>query len=164
MSAFSLLFDAQCRKFKRFSWTRLTALGMILGLLSCGGTAIGPGGPGPGPGSGGGAGGISIDAPTADIEGGTFFEAKVCDTVSGAPEGSFVRIHNASNSQIADLDQVLAADGSFSVQVCVKSGETLELQIFDAAGTSISPTQSITRDVTSPGTCPAPTNTLPNCF
>lgn len=106
----------------------------------------------------GSAGGINLPAPIADLEGGTTREASVCDTIAGAPSGAFVRVRNISNSAITDVDSDLAADGSFSVNACVKVGETLEVQIFDNGGAEISDIQRLTRTGSETATCPAPTN------
>lgn len=136
------LFYFARQKCKRFSW-----FGLALLLLGCSA----------------GAGGIGIDAPVADLEGGTTREATVCDDVAGAPSGSFVRVRNVSDSQVADVDQTLAPDGSFSVAVCVEVGETLEIQIFDAEGEAISDAQTLTREASAAGVCSEPTNTPPDC-
>jgi hypothetical protein len=142
MSIRSYLFFVLQASFKRF----LPAVLLTLAIVGCGS-----------------AGGINLPAPVADLEGGTTREASVCDTVQGAPAGAFVRVRNVSDSAINDVESDLAADGSFSLLVCVKAGETLELEIFDDSGASISGIQNLTRSGTETTTCPAPTNPDPNC-
>jgi len=136
------LFYALRTNFKRFSL--LAAMAVWLGAC-------------------GSAGGINLPAPVADLEGGTIHEAKVCAVIQGAPTGAFVRVRNISDSTITDVDSDLAADGSFSVQQCVKVGQTLELQIFDNSGGEISGVQQLTRSGTETNTCPTPTNAAPTC-
>jgi len=136
------LFYSLRTNFKRFSLLGLLAIV----LVACGS-----------------AGGINLPAPVADLEGGTTREALVCDVIQGAPAGAFVRVRNISDSQIDDVDSDLASDGSFSLQVCVQAGQTLEIQIFDNDGAAISGVQQLTRGSQSGDVCPAATNPAPTC-
>ena len=145
MSLRSYPFFAITANIKRISLAALLALGLA-GFSGCGS-----------------AGGINLPAPVADLEGGTTREASVCDTVDGAPVGAFVRVRNVSDSQVTDVDAVLQADGSFSLLVCVEVGETLEIEIFDDSGASISGIQTLTRSGTETSTCPTATNSPPTC-
>lgn len=145
MSLRSYLLYAFPANIKRISLAALLALGFG-GLAGCGS-----------------AGGINLPAPVADLEGGTTREASVCDTIAGAPAGAFVRVRNISDSQVTDVDALLAADGSFSLLVCVEVGETLEIEIFDDEGASISGIQTLTRTGTETTTCPTATNSPPTC-
>src|SRR5262245_54121392 len=102
------------------SWKRLLfLLGVIsfLGWTGCGA-----------------AGGFSIEAPVADVEGGTLRAAVFCDTIQGAPEGATVKITNNDSPDIAPVESPLAADGSFSLKACVMVGQSVDIQVFDADG------------------------------
>lgn len=145
MSLRSFLFYAIPSNFKRISLAALLALGLG-GFSGCGS-----------------AGGINLPAPVADLEGGTTREATVCDMVDGAPQGSFVRVRNVSDSSVDDVDALLGSDGSFSLLVCVKAGETLEIEIFDDSGASISGIQSLTRSGSETNSCPTASNSPPTC-
>ena len=117
----------------------------------CGGAGVAPGG-------------INLPAPTADIEAGPAAFTAVCDTVSGAPSGAVVQITNASNPNDPMVRTTLDANGAFSVFVCVQPNESLNVQIFDSAGTAISPVQTVMRTGTeSGGICGTPTNSAPTC-
>ncbi len=110
----------------------------------------------------GAAGGFSLDAPVADLEGGTRFAATVCDTIPDAPQGAFVRVTNNQDLGIAPVEKVLGEDKSFSLIVCVDVGESVDLQIFDENGNALSDIQTIVRETDDrTERCPQPSNTNP---
>jgi len=115
-------------------------------------------------GCGGAATGINLPAPTADLEGGTTRETILCDTIAGAPAGAFVRIQNTSNTSLNAVESTLDGNGAFSVETCLKVGETATLELFDTNGNSISELQQVLRTGSETNdVCPTPTNDLTNC-
>jgi hypothetical protein len=147
---FSHLFYSKLPFNKRISHLSIFFALFLLGI-GCGGAGVAPGG-------------INLPAPTADIEAGPAAFTAVCDTISGAPSGAMVQITNTSNPNDPMVRANLDATGSFSVNVCVQPNETLNIQIFDSAGTAISPIQTILRTGSEGGgICAAPSNPAPTC-
>jgi hypothetical protein len=131
--------------FKSLSWTALGLLGLV---ASCTGGAIG---------------GISLDAPIADLEGGTSRETFICGTLDGASQGDLVRITNISDPAIAPVDVGLDASGQYSAEVCLQMGQSANIEGFDSAGNPVSETRTVSR---LPGVdidCPDPTVSQDNC-
>ncbi len=110
-------------------------------------------------------GGITLGAPVADLEGGTTREAFVCGNVPGAPTGAVARIANISDVSLGVVEVPLnASDQSYSAEICLKVGQTANVQAFDVDGIAISEISSITRisgeDVAD---CPEPFVTQEDC-
>ncbi len=122
---------------------------LILLLIGCGGAGIG--------------GGINLDAPAADLEGGTTREAFICGNSPGAPSGAFVRITNISDPTVPPVEADLDANSSYSLEQCMTVGQSVNVQIFDASGNAISEISSINRLPDSQFNCSPATNDLTNC-
>ena len=111
------------------------------------------------------SGGISLDAPVADLEGGTFREAFLCGDVPNAPSSSTVHITNISNVSLGTVVVPLNEEGqNYSAKVCLRVGESANIQAFDANGEAISEISTVTRisgeDIAD---CPDPFVTQDNC-
>lgn len=131
-------------------WPR-KVLGILFGLLFLGlGWFFGCAGAGP----------IVLDAPVADLEGGTTREVILCGTASDAPAGTVVVI----STPAGDVEAVLDAAQSYSLVVCLQVGQSADIQYFDSNGDSISPITTVTRNVDDrTDICPDPTNQEPVC-
>ena len=110
----------------------LIGISLVLPLMfgACGGGAIG---------------GIGLDAPVADLEGGTTREAFVCGTADGASPGDVVRLTNISDASVAPVQLTLDDTLSYSAEVCMRVGQSTNVQIFDATGTAISEIRTVSR-------------------
>lgn len=84
---------------------------------------------------------ILLDAPTADVEGAGDDRAKMCGTIVGAPEGSFLRVVNRNGTNdVSTIDVSLGADGFYNIMVPGGSDATYELTVIDALGNALSQT------------------------
>jgi hypothetical protein len=156
MKALLSVFYSKPSFYKRISLLSIL-FALLLTMASCGGSG----------GVGGGAaapGGINLPAPTADVEAGPADFTTVCDSESGAPSGAFVKITNTSNPNDPTVQANLDANGSFSVWVCIKPGDSINVQVFDSAGNAISPAQTLVRTGNeNGGVCPNASNNTPTC-
>lgn len=119
----------------------LAAAPLVLG--SCSGSAIG---------------GIGLDAPVADLEGGTTREAFLCGTADGAVAGNIVRLTNISNAAIPPVEVTLDDSLAYSAEVCMRVGQSTNIQVFDSAGTALSEIRTVSRLPGEDGDeCPDPT-------
>jgi len=111
------------------------------------------------------AGGITLDAPVADLEGGTTRESFLCGDVPGAPSSSSVRITNISDVSLGTVEVPLNEEGqTYSAKVCLRVGQSANIQAFDASGEAISEISTVTRiSGEDNADCPDPFVTQDNC-
>ena len=107
-----------------------------------------------------GIGPVVLDAPVADLEGGTTTDSIICGDVPDAPAGTVVVITTPAGETQSGLD----ANNSYSLVVCLEVGQSATVQYFDQNGDPISSATTITRETDDrTDICPDPSNQDPTC-